>query len=219
LSGGTYPVRGLPDKENDFGIYVVDKWNNYSDTLFFTCTPWREDYLDKKLFVRKQVQGDVRWNFFGGAETMLWDDLVDTWSYASTNDPVEFPHLTTIDLGVEVKLSRIRVWQRPHESTTYQHGNPKRYRIYGRLDDPGTGNASNILDGWTLLRECQSFKPSGLPVGQVSAEDEEYAAAGEEYPFPRDIEVIRYLRLEMLEAWSSMKSTCFSEISLWGTIQ
>lgn len=215
---GIFSVRGLPAIENDFGIYVMDKWNNISDTLFFKLTPWREDYLDKKLFKNKTIQGDVAWNLYEAFPENAYDEKVANGNYAHTDFPQAFPHRFTLDLGVNVKLSRFKFWQRPGDDVLYQHGAPKRYNIYGRADDPGNGNPGDVLLGWTLLMECESIKPSGLPLGQNSSEDVEYAALGEEYIFPREIEEVRYIRLEMLESWSGMECSTISEISFWGQI-
>lgn len=218
INKGIFRVRNLPNKSNDFGIYIVDRWNNFSDTLFFTLTPWKEDFLDKRLFSAKTVQGDVAWNFYSGNPAYAFDDQVGNWNYAHTNFPEEFPHRYTLDLGVLVRLSRFQFWQRPGDDVLYQHGAPKIYKLYGRADDPGNGS-SDLLAGWTLLMTCNSFKPSGLPVGQNSSEDVEFAAKGEEFSFPRDVAVVRYLRFEMLESWSGMKCSTISELSFYGDIQ
>ncbi|GHT58884.1 hypothetical protein AGMMS50239_04300 [Bacteroidia bacterium] len=220
MEEGKFSVRGLPDKPNDFGMYIVDRWNNYSDTIFFTLTPWREDYLDKTLFLYKTVQGDVGFNYYNGTPQKAWNNNVSNGDYAHTNFPEEFPHRLTIDLGVDVKLSRFKFWQRPGADVLYQHGAPKVYRIYGRQDDPGAGNIDNIFEGWTLLMDCYSVKPSGLPLGQNSGEDEEYQALGEEFSFPRvDLPIVRYIRFEMLESWSGMKCSTIGEVTFWGEIQ
>ncbi|MDR3246462.1 MAG: DUF4959 domain-containing protein [Prevotellaceae bacterium] len=219
IERGVFSVRGLPNRENDFGIYVVDRWDNYSDTLFFRLTPWREDNLLKSGFRARTVHGDVGWNFHSGAPEKAWDNDVSQWNFAHTDFPAEFPHRFTMDLGVDVKLSRFKFWQRPGDDVLYQHGAPKVYKIYGRPDDPGSGNAGDIFDGWTLLMQCNSFKPSGLPLGQNSGEDVEFAALGEEFSFPRDVPVVRYLRFEMLESWSGMKCSTIGELGFWGEIQ
>lgn len=216
----TLTVRGLPAEENRFGIYVRDRWDNLSDTLFFTATPWREDYLDKKLMRYIAIAGDVTWNnYSGGANHHAYDDVIGNGNYIHTPFPQEFPHRYTLDLGVEVQLSRFLLWQRPGADVLYQHGAPKRYRVYGRATDPGAGNVNDPLDGWTLLTECVSFKPSGLPLGQNSAEDQAYAAAGEEFSFPRDIPPVRYVRFEMLESWSGMLCSVVSEVSFYGEVK
>ncbi|SFK56227.1 protein of unknown function [Porphyromonadaceae bacterium KH3CP3RA] len=217
---GTLTVRGLPSEENLFGVYVRDRWDNVSDTLFFSLTPWREDYLDKKLFKYIAIAGDVTWNnYSGGANERAYDDVIGNGNYIHTPYPVEFPHRYTLDLGVKVQLSRFLLWQRPGADVLYQHGAPKYYRVYGRATDPGAGNINDPLDGWILLTECHSVKPSGLPLGQNSAEDEAYAAAGEEFVFPRDIPEVRYVRFEMLESWSGMLCSVVSELAFYGEVK
>lgn len=215
----TLSVRGLPDKENKFGVYVRDRWDNVSDTLYFTLTPWREDLLNKKLFKSISIAGDVEWNHYQGAPQNAYDDNVGNGNFAHTKFPEEFPHRYTLDLGVNVKLSRFLLWQRPGADVLYQHGAPKYYKVYGRADDPKGGNSSDPLAGWTLLIECRSKKPSGLPLGQNSSEDEEYAARGEEFSFPRDMEDVRYLRFEIMESWSGMKCSVISELAFYGEIK
>lgn len=216
----TLSVRGLKDIETEFAVYVRDRWDNVSDTLFFTLTPWREDYLNKKQIKYISVAGDVTWNnYSGGASHHAYDDVIGNGNYIHTPYPVEFPHRYTLDLGVTAQLSRFLLWQRPGSDVLYQHGAPKHYKVYGRADDPGSGDVNDPLAGWTLLTECFSFKPSKLPMGQNSAEDEAYAAAGEEFSFPRDIPEIRYIRFEMLESWSGMKCSVVSELSFYGEVK
>jgi hypothetical protein len=220
LPGGPYSVRGLPNVENRFGIYVRDHWDNISDTLFFTLTPYREDYLNKKLFKAISVAGDVGWSQYGGTPQKAFDDIIFVEDgFACTALPEEFPHRLTLDLGVSVKLSRFKIWQRGHTATLYQHAEPRHYKLYGRPDDPGIGNTADVMEGWTFLKECFSFKPSGLPMGQYSTADREYAIAGEEYALPRDIENVRYVRLEVLDSWSGMLMTSLGEVAFWGEIQ
>lgn len=219
LQKGAFSVRGLPDKENEFGIYVRDRYDNMSDTILFTATPIREDQLDKSLFKDMQVAGDVQWNFYNASPDRAWDDIVSNGNFAHTDFPVEFPHRFTMDLGVNVKLSRFRFWQRPGDDVLYQHGAPKNYKVYGRAEKPEVGSVSDPLAGWTLLMECNSVKPSNLPLGQNSSEDQDFAAKGEEFSFPRDIPQIRYLRFEMLESWSGMKCSTIGELAFWGEIE
>lgn len=215
----TLAVRGLPNKENKFGVYVRDRWDNISDTLYFTLTPWREDYLNKKLFKFISVAGDVDWNFHGGSPEKAYDDIIGNGNFAHTEFPMEFPHRYTLDLGVNVQLSRFLLWQRPGADVLFQHGAPKYYRVYGRADDPKGGSSADPLGGWTLLMECTSKKPSGLPQGQNSSEDEEYAARGEEFSFPRGIPDVRYVRFEMIRSWSGMKCSVVSELAFHGEIK
>ena len=43
----------------------------------------------------------------------------------------------------------------------------KSWEIWGREDEP----ANSSWDGWTKLITCNSFKPSGKPVGENTDED------------------------------------------------
>lgn len=47
--------------------------------------------------------------------------------------------------------------------------------------------------------DCESHKPSGLPVGQHTAEDWEYLQAGEDFEFPAEAPPVRYIRFKVLE--------------------
>ena len=203
MSGGDLTIRGLPNEENEFGFFVRDRYNNFSDTLFVTATPWAEEQLDKKLFS----------DFDNSAWSCVWgvyDDVIDWGNYSFITTPFDFPHYMNIDLGVLAKLSRLKIWQRIGDDTLFQHGMPKTWKMYGK---------SSMEEPWVFLMECNSFKPSGLPIGQYSTEDWEYAEAGEEFSFPLEAEPVRYLRFEFTATWGGYKGTAFSEFTIWGEIK
>ena len=220
---GQYAVRGLPAVENEFGIYVRDRWDNVSDTLYFTGTPWREDELDRSGFTyvsATSIPGDVTWSGYMGNPVYMWDGEVGNGNFGHTEYPVPFPHRLTVDLGVKAKLSRIRTWQRPGDDVQWQHGAWKKFNIYGCVELPSTAAMQeDPLNGWTLLGSFESIKPSGLPLGQVSDEDMQLLADGEEFVFGRDVTPIRYIRFEVLMSWSGMECSVLSEFRLWGEIE
>lgn len=215
LESGRYAVRGLPPEENDFAVYVRDRYDNNSDTLYFTGSPYKEDELNKKIWRNYPLTGDVSFNYYSGLLENAWDGKVNEWLYAHTNFPVEFPHRFTVDLGVSTKLSRMHMWQR----SRWEHGSWKFFKVYGMLDKPKNPSAQNPMEEWILLGEFESIKPSGLPMGQNSAEDLEKYALGEEFPFERTIPIVRYIRVEILDSWSGMLCSTMSEISFWGEVQ
>ena len=223
---GSYTVRGLPDEENDFGIYIQDKWNNKSDTLLFTTTPYYEEELDKDLWQRVQpeyVPGDITNDELydpGNSQIeKLWDGEINTWNYFNTLLDLEFPHRFTIDLGVDVLLSRIRIWQRDGSDVAWKHAMWKKFNIWGCSELPDqAGQADNPMQGWTLLGEFESVKPSGSPLGVETDEDMQLIRDGEEFSFNPSNPKIRYIRFEILQAHSSMRSSGMSEISLWGQL-
>ena len=219
LRQGVFPVRAsLPPIELEFLMYVRDKWDNFSDTIFFSLTPWKEMELYKRDFKYMNIAGDVTWNNYNGTPEQAFDFQLGEYNFAHTAFPVAFPHRYTLDLGVNVQLSRFKFYQRPGPEL-YQHGAPKHYRIYGRTDSPGTGNAGDVMNGWTLLMECNSVKPSGLALGNVSSEDVEFAARGEEFTFPADAIKVRYVRFEMLESWSGMQCSTIGEFDFFGNAE
>lgn len=217
MASGSYAVRGLPDDENEFGIYVEDHFGNRSETILFTETPWREDLLDKKLFYSLPygtIPGDLLSNELDRPMSNLWDGTIDNWNYGHTVWPLPFPHRFTFDLGVTAKLSRIKTWQRSAVDCRWQHGAWKLFKVYGCNEIPADGNAD-----WVLVGDFLSVKPSGLPIGEVSDEDIQLLNDGEEFSFLRDAPAVRYLRFEINGVHSTMQLSCMSEITLWGEIQ
>ena len=217
---GEYSFRGYKGVKTRFGIYVEDRWGNQSEMVYFEVIPIPDDYLDKSLFSVFKLTGDQDFNDYGFNEEQMWDNhWSDQWNCGHTGF-VPLPHHLTIDLGITVKLSRFKLYQRGG-SELYKHGNPKHFKIYGVLDinslppyNPATPNA-----GWTLLKDCYSFKPSGLPIGQVSAEDIEFQNKGEDFEF--DIEnlvEVRYVRIENIETWGAQIVTVIGELAFWGEI-
>ncbi len=89
----------------------------------------------------------------------------------------------------------------------------KEWEVWGRADKP---DQSGSWDGWTLLTTCESYKPSGLPVGQFSNEDKEYASAGEEFVFPADVPAVRYIRFKALSTFTGVKFIHLMEVTFYG---
>ncbi|MGQ7867838.1 DUF5000 domain-containing lipoprotein [Sunxiuqinia sp. sy24] len=217
---GFYSFRGYKSEKTRFGVYVEDRWGNQSETVNFEVIPIPDEFLEKSLFSVFKISGDKSFNEYGFNTRQMWDGRwSDQWNCGHTNfEPL--PHRLTIDLGTTAKLSRFKLYQRGG-SELYKHGNPKRFKIYGTLDinelppyDPANPNA-----GWTLLKECQSFKPSGLPIGQVNSEDIEFQNKGEDFEFDvENLVEVRYIRIENLETWGEQQVTVIGELSFWGEI-
>ncbi|MBK3519164.1 DUF5000 domain-containing lipoprotein [Carboxylicivirga marina] len=217
---GSYSFRGYSAVFTQFGVYVEDRWGNLSDTTYFEMTPIPDTFLDKEKFSVFKISGDKDFNDYGFSEDQMWDgQWGNQWNCGHTAFE-DLPHRLTIDLGVKVKLSRFKLYQRGGDEL-YKHGNPKRFNIYGTLDvnelppyDPANPNA-----GWTFLKECHSFKPSGTPVGQATSEDHAYQNKGEDFEFDvNNLVEVRYVRLENLETWGEQRVTVIGELSFWGEI-
>lgn len=212
-------LRGFEPVPTLFAAVIRDRYDNFSDTIYANTpdkllTPLFEERLNKTLFKKVVLQNDISWNAWGGNYFNLFDNDEDT--FAHTQGDHVGPSMLTVDLGVNVNLSRINVLQRQDLGTwaAFTHGNPKKYAIYGSKELPGTdGNLAN----WIKLRDCESTKPSGLPLGQNTDEDVAHFLAGDEYNFDNAPE-IRYLRFVVYETWDGSSYIDFSEITFWGNI-
>src|SRR5699024_931043 len=90
-----------------------------------------------------------------------------------------FPASFTIDLGTKAKISRFKTWQ-VHDGREYSAANIRHFQVWGANEIDGTGN----WDNWILLKDAEVVKPSGLPTGELTNEDKETAADGDEFSMP-----------------------------------
>lgn len=206
-----FSQRGYPSELTTFALYVRDRWNNCSDTIFSDIIPIYEKKLDKTKFKALSLPSDapVGW---GLDMTGMWDDLVARDGSMFHTQEIGFPMWFTFDLGVNAKLSRFTLWQRSGDYL-FGHGNPKLYEVWGSNSPNPNGSWDNT---WTKLVNCVSVKPSGLALGKLSSEDISYAAAGEEFIFPLEAPKVRYIRFRVLSNWSGGAATHISEMSFWG---
>jgi len=212
-----YNLRGYKSVPTRFVARVRDRWDNYSDSIKppapYTLVPWPETALDKTRMGVVVLQNDTPWDAWGFQTENAFDG--DFTSTAHTQGDHAWPQILTVDLGVVVRLSRFKIYQRQNPDGTgwvYTHGNPLKYDVYGALTLPdNTGDLSK----WTKLREsCVSTKPSGP--GPVTDEDMQHAISGDEYDC-EPIE-IRYFRLAVYETWDGAGFINFNELSWWGSI-
>ena len=217
---GSYSFRGYESVKTQFGVYVEDRWGNQSDIVFFEVTPIPDEFLDKTLFSVFKIAGDTSFDEHGFSATQMWDGQWNSQWNCGHTDFIPLPHYLTIDLGTTAKLSRFKLYQRTG-GELYKHGNPKHFKIYGTLDinslPPYDSNDPNA--GWTLLKECHSFKPSGLPIGQTNTEDLEFQIKGEDFEFDAENLVeVRYIRIENIATWGGQTVSVIGELSFWGEI-
>lgn len=227
LTKDQFAVRGLESKPYRFGIFIRDRWDNHTDTLVTELTPIYEEEISKSNW------RDVRGRYpvpqvgilpvsgnpmlegldYSGAYpiTNLWDGNVG--SFFHTRSGLEMPIWIPFDLGEPIKLSRYQIWQRSVAGGYFSHGNPHEWEIWGT-------NTPEDPDSWVLIAHEVMEKPSGLPVGQNSADDRAVAAAGQEYDFVLDAPAVRYLAWKHIDNWASIQGEFgflhINELSLWG---
>ena len=213
-----FAARGFDVTERKFAVYLRDRWSNKSDTLIQVLTPRFETAIPKDTWKPLVLPTDQTAVVSGYSLLYLWDERWATLgggqSYASANAST-LPQWFTIDLGKKVMISRFK----QHQAATshlYVGSAVKTFELWGSNSPDPDGGWSQ----WEKLGTFTSFKPSGLPLGQVSAEDKEYGNfLGEDFIFDVAPPAYRYIRWKTLETYSSTGQVVISEISLWGEIQ
>lgn len=210
LSRGDVAARGLENVPYNFRAYVQDRWENKSASVEVNLTPYYEEKFDRLKFQALSVNGDEP-SAWGWVLSNLFDGDVNT-GFHTAQGTGRWPQWVTFDMGITGIISRIKTWQRL-EGWEYRHGNPKKFELWGATE------AANLADwsAWTKLMDCESIKPSGLPLGQLSGEDTQWATAGEEFITPLDnLMSVRYLRLKILENWSGGDFVHLMEVEVYG---
>lgn len=210
---GRFFVRGFRAEERNFGIYVTDRWGNKSDTLYSLLAPFQESRLDKRLFNPYILPGDLVCNAWGGNLVYAWNDDFTPALFVHSPGGAVYPVWFTFDMGVVAKLSRYKFYHLFMNQHAYQRGNLKKWEIWGRTDRPPSDGS---WGGWIKLMDCNSYKPSGLPTGQITAEDWEYLKSGEDFEFSSDVPSVRYIRFKIVETWGNMDFIHFTEFTFWG---
>ncbi len=214
---GKANVRGYESVEQIFGVHVRDRWGNHTDTLIATYVPIFEQRLDKTKF--------EKWNPSGIPYTQLDNNwTIDKLWNNSLNDPgfswpltAVIPGSFTLDLGQTAKLGRFKLYQRTSQAQLYTGGNVKKFKLYG---SPHPGVSADI-DSWIFLGDYSSYKPSGLPLGETSAEDLAYAGvSGEDYFIELDeMPEVRYLRFLIEATWGGSRAMQIMEVDFYGEIK
>jgi hypothetical protein len=215
--GGSFTVRGFADVPRKFGVFVMDRWNNYSDTLVREFTPYFEEEMDKNKFKEVRLPTDTWQKRYAASAGVpaIWDNNL-AWSGNTGNFqsilPSPFPQWFTFEIGVTAQISRLKYWMK---AAAYNSGNQKVFEIWGS-NDP---NPDGSWDSWTLIGHFETPKPSGLPLGSVTQEDTEFCQAGIDFEFSSDIPAVRYIRWKTLEVYNpTVGNSWIAEISLFGKV-
>ncbi len=219
---GNMSLRGFGNVPHDFAVVVRDRWDNLSDTLRVNLTPLLEVELDKGLFKEVVLPGDVpavpRWNPSSNSTMpQLWDDDSNNRLVCTDGDmPEDYSY--TFDLGVKTNLSRMKFWQFTQGNGTYLYFDAQYevFEVWGATEL----DASGSFDSWTLLKECEVVKPSGLPSARenFTAEDREIAFNGHDFEFPVGTPEVRYIRIKVIKTFSNLTWASCGEMSFYGQI-
>ncbi len=205
-----FNFRGFEPVAREFGIYVRDQWQNYSDTLLKTITPWEEIKVDMSNFQPTVLPGDAP-----GQPSYplrkLFDGITGSWTNGYYSEEVGVPQHITIDLQKTFQLSRFKMWQ--NSNLYYQSANARHMKIWGSMN-PNPNGAFD--DSWYLLGEFDNWKPSGLPPGKMSDEDLAKAEEGNEFIFDQATQPARFIRIQTLETFEPRTRVYFVELAFWG---
>ncbi|MDR0724958.1 MAG: hypothetical protein LBF59_02980, partial [Prevotellaceae bacterium] len=91
-------------------------------------------------------------------------------------------------------------------------GNLRIFEVWGCQTLDPTGS----WDSWTKLMECESVKPSGLPLGENTNEDEAMARDGEDFINSPSNPKVRYIRIKVLRTWAGGDNFQITEIEVFG---
>ncbi|MBO9730904.1 MAG: DUF5126 domain-containing protein [Chitinophaga sp.] len=212
---GNYSVRGFDTTARTFAVFVRDRWNNKSDTLTKTLKPIYEIQIPKNTWRAIHLPTDTWKEAESFPLEHLWDNNIQGYGgiFASTNNSI-LPQWFTIDLGKKVVLSRI-VEHQMQSDHFYAGSAVKKFELWGS-NNP---NPDGSWESWQLMGTFNSFKPSGLPMGQTSGEDLNYAwLKGEDFPLGSLMPAVRYLRFKTLETYSMSGQVVIAELDLWGQL-
>lgn len=217
---GRIRTRGLDSVSQTFGVFITDRWNNRTDTLTATLTPFHESLIDRTKFLPVYLSTDTYdpHTAQGRARALpiLWDGLhAQNGSIFQTKPTTLIPQWFTFDMGDTYRLSRMIVYPDvpSNDQSVYNGGHPSSFEIWGS-NNPSTDGSYN---NWTLVGQFNSIKPSGLPLGKVSADDVAMAKNGEQFEFDGNPGKFKYWRFKTTATWGLVSYVALSELTFYGT--
>jgi len=227
LENAVFAYRGLNSEQCDFSVFLRDRWNNLSDTVTATLTPWFEEIIPKTTWSEVRLPTDS-WQTLSNDPTYIlakfWDGSPDYLRVAISNANSPLPQWQTWTLNQTIKMSRFKFWQ--YSAYPWQYYNPDEFELWGSMDPNPDGSWD---ESWIPLGkfECAKLKPSGLPFGEMTDEDIAFSRNGfdfelEENEFaPNPFVPVRYLRFKTNSILLGRPATTMvylSEITIWGQI-
>jgi hypothetical protein len=212
MANGEGTRRGMDTIPAEFAVFAQDRWENKCETKFFTLTPIYETLFDRLLFKAVHLPNDGPDYPGGWVMEEMWNGVTGNNGYSSLGGQGVWPQSFTIDLGVTGQVSRLRIYQRL-EPYIFTEGNIRNFEVWG-CQDPV--DMSGNWDSWTRLMDCESIKPSGLPLGQNTSEDIARAKDGEDFVNSPINPMVKYIRIKVLRTWAGGDNLQISEIAVYG---
>ncbi len=213
-------IRGYSTDERQFGVSLIDRFGNTSDTLVVAAEPLYEKLLDKSKFKDGHLAGDNYTSHTSRPINNIWDGDINVIWHTSPTAGFTPPQTFTIDLGAEAKLSRMMLWNRQGEFIFSQH-NVRYFEVWGTNElthdiNDAYWRSEAWKDDWVLIGDFEQIKPSGLPLGQSNADDDAATRAGSEFIFESGVGEMRYIRFVVKETWARTAALHIAEVSIYG---
>ena len=213
---GKFVIRGLDTIERKFAVFIKDRWGNESDTLFKNVTPLFEQKIPNTTWKALHLDNDAYQPASNFVMENMWDNDISWLHFFASSNSSTLPQWFTVDLGVKVVISRIVEHQAPPSEHFYAGSAVKRFEIWGSNNPDRDGSWEN----WDSLGTFESFKPSGLPLGQSDDEDSDYGwFHGESFEINTIVPAYRYIRWKSLESYSSSGQILIGELEIYGKIE
>ncbi len=157
------------------------------------------------------LPGDYN-QFYAGLDYRYFvDGDVTNIGETAVTEASALPQSFTLDFHVPTAFNHFKYFMWPTgASYEFAHASPEKWEVWG----------SNELDGdwraWTKIMDCVAIKPSGSPVGTLTAADTEASRAGLEFEFPEDTPPYRYLRWKTTKTFGNVQAVGVAEITFWG---
>lgn len=224
-------VRGYSTETSEidgrrFAISISDHWGNQTDAIDQMFYPIYEVKIPSDRFAKYVVPGYGDPGRYSSSTdyNKLWNN-----SWGTNNDHYhskvgqQWPFQFGMNLGRVVKLSRIKYYQRSGGNNwqyLYAHGNPKHFKVYGVPSNNGVIlDVTDPNNGWILLTEFTSVKPSGLPLGQTNSDDQIVGNEGEDVMIPIEAPAVQWIRIEVDETWGGVKDFIhMAELTFYGNL-
>lgn len=216
---GSVTIRGLETKKYKFGYYVVDEYQNLSDTTFSILHPFIEIEVptDQISYVSLPFDSTLSIGF-----SNLFDDEAnrgvhgsDPTTYFGGRKESQLPTWLTMDLGKKYIISRVKIYGEP-VIAQYTGGYPKKFEVWGSVD-PELHPKVPFNSSWHKLGTFVTSPPKNEDKSVYVSTP--YPENGVSYTIqnPFSNKAVRYLRIKVLETYSGIPVFSLGELRIYAT--
>jgi len=221
-----YALRGFDTQPKKFGVYVKDRFGNQSEVKYATIEPWYEILLDKTKFSEYILPSDNPIYLGMFPLRYMWDNITsgaNFWHTAETIGP--YPHVGTLSLGQETRLSRFLFYQRNSwEGAYWANGSVEKFSLWGSNSSaprdevlPVSAPEGAVLGDWINLGNFDfPLPPSGNPISSPTAGDIQWWTEGTEFYMPTNTPLVKFLRIAVNKTWGNHPAVYICELTLYG---